>query len=45
MGTRQRVSNGKRLKASSGNDYREKVTRKIAVQNPFEKAQNKFQNF
>jgi len=28
------------LKANSGNDYREVVTRKIAVPNPFAKAEN-----
>jgi len=35
-----RHSGGERLKANSGNDYREMVTRKIAVPNPLAKAEN-----
>jgi hypothetical protein len=31
---------GERLKANSGNDYREVVTIKIAVPNPFARAEN-----
>jgi hypothetical protein len=33
-------SGGERLKANSGNDYREMATRKRAVQNPLAKAEN-----
>jgi hypothetical protein len=33
-------SGGERLKTNSGNDYREVVTRKLAVPNPFAKAEN-----
>ena len=33
-------SGGERLKANSGNDYQEMATRKLAVPNPFAKAQN-----
>jgi len=29
------LANGKRLKASSGSDYREMVTRKLAVLTPY----------
>jgi len=35
-----RHSSGERLKAKSGSDYREEVTRKLAVPNPFAKAEN-----
>ena len=35
-----RHSSGERLKAKSGNDCREVVTRKLAVPNPFAKAEN-----
>ena len=34
------TADGERLKAKSGNNYREVVTRKLAVLNPFAKAEN-----
>ena len=35
-----RHSGGERLKANSGNDYREVVTRQLAVPNPFVETEN-----